>query len=169
MSGIQMLRAVRRRRVTAAVNLLPNPGAETNTTGWEVHGQCALARDTTAFRSGVASFKMSATGSDSAIRTALASKIPLAAGTSYTASAWVRDAATLRGTRVDIWWYDSANALISAANGTAVTPAALSTWTQFAATATAPANTTQGILVITNQASATSEVFNIDDVSLVAN
>lgn len=141
-------------------------GAETNATGMEVHANTTLARDTAVFRSGVASYRMNATGVTPAIRTPVTAKYSLTAGVSYTASHWGRAATAVRGGWAGIWWYNAANGFIGAANGAVIPASPLGTWTQYTVTGIAPAGTTQGHLVISWDQAVSGEIFHIDDVHL---
>jgi hypothetical protein len=95
-------------------NLVPNPGAEVNTTGWAATN-CVLTRDTVTFRSGVGAFKLVASSAAQiSMRTpAGLAGIPVEALATYVARAWARPATSSGVTlQLTIYYYDATGALL---------------------------------------------------------
>lgn len=137
----QSARSVRIKFDAERVNLVPNAGAEVNTTGWTPTNN-TLTRSTAQFKEGAASFQMVATASAamSITTTAGAGGMPVVPSRFYTASSYLFKATgTIRQLRVDVTWYTAAGAIIgSAVQGTAVAQV-LGTWTRAFVTALSPA------------------------------
>lgn len=99
-------------------NLVPNPSATVNTTGWAATTG-TLTRDTTVSRSGGASFKITAgTGMDTPSGT---SGIPVTPGVTYRFSFWAQGNNTTDTATFQCSWYDSGGALISSASPASTT------------------------------------------------
>lgn len=105
---------VRRVNQARTANLNPNPGAEVDTSFWS--GVAAtISRDTGTMRTGVASFKVTATGSsDNWIRS---DEIAVLPGDPIRVSAWVLQGTGTSGDEVitEVEWFDSSHTLIGSA------------------------------------------------------
>jgi len=88
-------------------NLIPNPSAEVNTTGWTAQTTAggSMTRDTAQHKDGVASFKMTQ-GSTNGTMGGLIS-IPVKAGKPYSASAQLRLGVAGRAGYLFMSWYDA--------------------------------------------------------------
>lgn len=153
---------------------------ETGLAGWEVGANVAIARDTTAgsFLHGVAGLKMTSVASgDMNVRSltgALAGAtagyqmalVPVLGSKTYEALASFKSAVSVRSCRVDIRWFTSAGAFISATTGSAANDNT-STWTQVVCASTAPSNAAYAGLVLSVLATgAASEVHWVDQIGL---
>lgn len=123
-------------------NLVTNGGFESNTNGWANNGDLTLTRVSATAKFGSSSLKVqanSAGDTSSAIYNWSGTMLPVIAGNTYAASAWVLDGNTGgKQVVVDLAWRDSSQTLVASNYGTAVTLSG--TWQRLAVTATAPAN-----------------------------
>jgi hypothetical protein len=132
--------------VTAALPLTPNWRFEAGITGWFSGGGASIAWDPQRGFSNPGSLKITAGGA--ATPRAEHTSVPVTAGASYTAGAWLYcDADITTGVRVAINWQAS-GAYLSTSSGTTTTIAA-GGWTWLEVTATAPATATSGAIVPT--------------------
>ncbi len=96
---------------TANPELLPNPGLETNTSGWNANS-ATLTRDTATIHSGTGSLKLvtgNAIGTEGTYtRTAAGS---VTGGAPYFVSAWVNAVATAK-LKIGVEWYSSTGAFL---------------------------------------------------------
>lgn len=158
------------RRTLPAVNLLTANQAsiETDATGWENDANATVTRSTAAYAHGSASLSLTAAaGGDVRARIPTASAAAVTAGTTYTAQASFKTAATARSVRLDIRWYDVTNVLLSTTTGTAVTDSA-TVWAVATTSAAAPTNATKAVLVLVVLAAAISEVHYADKMGIAA-
>jgi phage tail-like protein len=148
-------------------NHVPNPGAEVNTTGWGAGANTTLARSTTQFRTGTASFRLTATalGDISANTTTGTGGFPVTPGEVYTASAYFRAGTTARNAHVRIYWYTSAGAAASTAfhAGAVVADASGNFNARPFVTATAPANAAYAAILVHVASAAAAEIHYVDD------
>jgi len=149
-------------------NLSTNPTLGVDLVGWNVgSGTTTLTRDTTTFHTSIASCK--ATKSSTGTTVPNHGFLPVTIGQTYTASAWLNiPAGTFSSFNpISIYWYNGATFLSSTSSGTTI-PANTGnggTWTRYSVTGTAPASTTQCVIVFNNGQSMNSGyAFYIDDV-----
>jgi hypothetical protein len=125
------------------VNLVPNPSAEVNIDGFNINSNATVARSTTQFLYGSASFEATATGGTMSVEWRADSggtRIAATAGTTYTFSVYCKLSSAYGWTpRLQITWVDAALSAISTADGSATSVG--TSWTRITITATAPANT----------------------------
>jgi hypothetical protein len=145
-------------------NLVPNPSATVNTTGWTVSGT-SLTRDTTVSRSGGASFKI-VTGFGGMDTPAGTAGIPVTPGVTYRFSFWAKGIDNSAQATFQNTWYDSAGVSISSGSPS-YTPMNSAAWTQVAppnpvGQYTAPANAAYLQLRIRTNSSGTT--FWVDDI-----
>lgn len=146
-------------------NHVPNPGAETNTTGW-AGTNAALARVTSEHQTGVAALRLtsSAGGTMDAHTTTGTGGFPVDEESTYTGSAYFKAAATGRSCRVKLVWYDTGGSVISTSTGDSVSSVTTG-WTRAEVTATAPALAVYGAIVAEVLATGgASEVEYVDSV-----
>lgn len=154
-------------------NLITNPSFETNTTGWNANGGATLTRIATDFTTGAACLQIArgaAAGSGAYTNT-----IPVAAGLSHTASAYLKNLTETGAWAVGINWLDGSSTLITStsATGTALTVA--QGWQRLSWTSTAPTNAVYARVTIYPTASGTANALTLVDgvlleqQSLVAN
>lgn len=113
-----------------------NPYFETDVTNWFGQSGLTTARSTAQFHEGAASMEMTppvAAGSNVHVDS---ESVPVIAGTSYTASGWLKSTPGISGTGVRINWFSSSMVFISSSGSNSALPAA--TWTQYTTEATAP-------------------------------
>jgi phage tail-like protein len=150
-------------------NLVPNPSAEVNTTGWTAGANTTLSRTTATFSSGVAAFRLTsvAAGAISATTTTGAGGIVVLPSTPYTVQARLRANTVARGTTVGIAWYTVAGALISTVTSASANDT-VGAWTRQAThTATSPATAARAAIIVTVAATgAASEIHDFDAVML---
>jgi hypothetical protein len=101
---------------TPRVNLVTNPSAEVNATGWLTPlegGFPAVATRSTAWHHvGTASLAITTSGTGTMATSDL---LPVTAGKTYTASAYMRASTLARGIRIFMWFYTSADVQIGGA------------------------------------------------------
>ena len=129
-------------------NLITNPSFETNTTGYN-NADCTLARITTASYIGTASMSVTATTLGTGPRVANEPNVTANVGLPYIASVYVYNfAGNNREHRLDLRFFNAANALISTIVGTVTTINVGGGWTRLSTTGVAPANTASVDLVL---------------------
>lgn len=148
----------------ATTNLCTNGGFETNvTTNTGTFGPAGtlITQDATQFKFGSKSAKVvtNTGGAGQGIftgGTGTGSRIPAAAATPYTYSVWLKGNAGGETVKLQLQWYDSTPATLTAAasNVTLTT-----SWVRYSITATSPANTAFVYPVVITQASATATWF----------
>jgi phage tail-like protein len=141
------------------VNRVTNPSAEVNTTGWAAGANTTLARVTTQFLYGAASFQLTATAAgDVSMSTAAGTGgMKVTAGQSYVASIY-NMGTTARNVRTDIAWYNAAGAQIgSTVLGTEIVPGATAWSARPSLIATAPTGATTAAMVVTARGLAAGE------------
>jgi hypothetical protein len=138
-----------------------NTGFESGTTGWTAVGG-TLTQDATQQHSGTYSGKMTPDGV-SALVHADSALLPVTAGDTYRAAAWIRHANS-RFTNLNVNWYTAASAYISTSSTGVLPPAA--TWVFQSADFTAPP-TAAFAKVITSQSGtpAVGDILWSDDVT----
>ena len=144
-----LYRVSARVRAFSVATINPNPGFETNTTGWFAYGSNTITRDTTKFFSGVASVRWDQSGSSNGVY-GMGTVVSVKPGYTYTFGARVLPNSTVirDNMKMNIVWKDASDATISTtfndmpppvdSNGTAI-PIDGTTWIQFSSTGTAPA------------------------------
>jgi hypothetical protein len=143
-------------------NLVTNGSFETNTNGWTGVG-ATISRNTTRAVHGAASLQVVTNGGSSGqgARTPVGiTELPVTAGSSYTASAWVSGDAPIR---VIIAWYDASGTYLSVTPSAFATPG--SSWVRLVASGTAPDNAAYAAVKI-ETSSTTSVTFYVDAVQL---
>lgn len=119
-----------------------NPFFESNTTGWVANGG-TVARSTVRSHEGVASALLTPSGSSGtpSLELTTSAAVPVTAGASYVASAWVYS--TVGDTvTAGLVWLDGANNVQLTIGPDTVVPA--NTWTQVAVSADAPVGAVKG-------------------------
>jgi len=145
-------------------NLLTYPSFELDTTGWVAGANTTIARTTAVAAQGAGAVSLTSAAAGSVwINTDFSTNSPaVTAGLSYTASAYVRSAASARTARVRLDWYDSAGTLMYSSDG-ANTATLTTEWTRISVTATAPGAVSKVVVVATvSGAAAASEVHYLD-------
>lgn len=104
-------------RPATRVNLVPNPSAEVDTSGWSVSGG-SLTRDTTVSHSGGASFKLVGVGANIMDGPTGTGGVPVTPGVAYRASFWAKGSNNADQATFTLSWYDAAGAFISAPSPT---------------------------------------------------
>lgn len=141
---------------------------ETDTTGLTSNGNCAVARSTAQALHGIGSLSLtsSASGDMSAITsTGLVAVTP---STTYTGVASIRSAVSARSCRVELRWFDAAQALISTTLGTAANDST-SAWTSYTVSGAAPSNAAYAALIVrVLSTGAASEVHYADQLGISA-
>jgi len=121
-------------------NLVPNPSAEVNADGFTVNSNATLARNTTEYLYGSASFEATATGGTCSVEWRANSggtRIAVTESVEYTFSVYCKLASAYGWTpRLQITWVNSSLGTISTSNGSATSVGAA--WTRMSITATAP-------------------------------
>lgn len=136
-----------------------NPGFEVNTSGWGSSGG-TFVRDTAQKYVGAASGKITPNGTSATVYIATNWQ-PYREGSYYEFSVWVR-CAVARSITVRMDFYDSASAFLS--NIPVTKSVSANTWTQFRGSGTAPANTTQGpMIILMDGTPATSNIMWVDE------
>jgi len=92
-------------------NYIGNPDFETDTSGWLANGSATIARDTTEFKYGLASMKITPTADDSTSRAniSLSAEI-LTLGTIYTTSVWLKGGGSATGKSLQILLWETGGA-----------------------------------------------------------
>lgn len=103
---------------------------ETATTGWVAQTNCTIGRSNAQALEGSWSLTMTPTIAANMAAMTLdgTTGVPVIAGRTYTAAAWIRSASTARGAYVRVAWYDSGGAFISSTDGATVSDSS-SGWT----------------------------------------
>jgi prepilin-type N-terminal cleavage/methylation domain-containing protein len=135
--------------IAAITNIAPNPGLETNTTGWSsVWGNSGAGsglRTTSVFHSGSAAHRMTwssaPTAATSGIWSAIRVDTPSAGGQTYTASMYIRTSWNGASYRMEPIPYDASNTFLGSVGAGSITAMSANTWTRIMHTFTAPANT----------------------------
>ena len=149
-----LYRVSARVRAFAVATLNPNPGFETNTTGWFAYGSNSITRDTTKFYAGTASVRWNQVGSSVGVY-GMGTVVPVKAGYTYTFGARVlpNNVAIRDNLKMNIVWKDAANATISTTfndmappvDGAGVPiPIDGTTWISFSSQGTAPIGAVTG-------------------------
>jgi len=157
-NNYQSARSVRIQFAADRVNLVTNPSAEVNVTGW-TPTNAALVVDTTQFLYGTQSFRLTASSAaNMSMATAAGTGgIPVTALRFYTVSAWgFKPSGTARQIRVDIIWYTAAGAVISTSTGTPVLEV-LNAWTRASVSVLAPATAAFAAVVVNVLAAGNTE------------
>lgn len=137
---------------------------ETDTTGFVAGSSTTIARSTAQAKDGGASLSMTrtgTTGTGSATTLTGTSGVAVVAGSTYTAVANFRAAATPRSCNVGINWYTAAGASISTSTSSNIT-SSTSVWTQAAVTDVAPPTAAFAAVVLSSLSMAASEVVYVD-------
>jgi hypothetical protein len=143
-------------------NLVTNGGFETNTNGW-TGGGATISRDTTRAVHGIACLRVvtnGGSGGQGATTPGGTSGIPVTAESSYTASAWVSGAASVR---INVLWYDANGTLLGGNSSAYATPG--SSWIRRVVSAVAPTDAAYAAVRIETN-STTSVTFYVDAVQL---
>lgn len=137
---------------------------ETNTTGFTVDANCAIARSTAQFAHGAAS--LSLTSSASGDMSAITAATTVTGGSVYVARASFRSAVSARQVQIQIRWFNAAVALLSTSSGG--NPLDTTTgFTEVMVAATAPATAVSAVIVLkVFGTGAASEVHFVDKISL---
>jgi hypothetical protein len=140
---------------------------ETNTTGWEVDANCAIARDTAQAAHGAASLKLTASSAaDMSARTLTGTAgVAVLGSKQYTALASFKAGATARSCRVKIKWYDATGALLSTDTGSSATDGT-GGFTQAPLTATSPVGAAFAAVIVEVLAAANAEIHYVDKIAL---
>jgi hypothetical protein len=147
-------------RQSSAPPLNLNTGYETNVSNWTASGG-TLARDTTVFKSGVASAKLTSAGGNATI-SFLSDKFPVTAANLYRFSAWLRCSISTT-VSLTVNWYNASNTLLSSTTVSISVPA--NTWISLASMGQAPTGATQAAIAPTlGGTPAAGVTFNADDV-----
>lgn len=160
----------------AVANAVSNPGAEVNLTGLAATNGSTIARSTAQFYAGTASLLMTAsiTGASAAAGTPRpggGTTLPVTAGNTYGASAFVLNSVGSRRYRVRILWWNSGGGNVGdtaspTGSTTATTPA---TWTFISTSGVAPAGATQASVEIDAiTAGAIGDAVHIDQIGLTS-
>ncbi len=144
-------------------NLLSNPGAEVDVSGW-TSTNCTIARVTTPVHSGVGAFRLTATAAGD-IHLTSAVNIRVTPGQAVQISAWARTAATARYWQIQIDWYDAAvTTYLSTSGGGG--PGESTAYQQATGIYTAPARAGVGIFGVVWTSTVVGEIHYTDDVFL---
>jgi hypothetical protein len=141
-------------------NLVTNGSFETNTNGWVGSG-ATISRNTTRSVHGIACLQVVTNGGSSDQGTTTptgTSGIPVTAGGSYTASAWVSGNAPLR---INIVWYNASGTSIGGSASAFTTPG--SSWIRLVSSGVAPASAAYAAVRV-ETSSTTSVTFYVDAV-----
>lgn len=138
--------------LVGVTNFVPNPSVETNTSNWSSQfagGAGSIARMTDGGNTGSSyirqSFTAAPTGTGAGAWVQNTTNGVIAAGKTYTASAYLRPSKAQRVTAW-IYWIDSAGGAVATISGTAaVAPAGA--WTRVSVTGVAPAGTVRFFVV----------------------
>ena len=149
--------------------LTPNQASlETNTTGWGAVTNCAIARSTSQYSSGVASLSMTASASgDMVASTTSATAVTVSPNHYFSASAEFKANSSTRSVYVGIRWLTSAGATISTGYGTAVTNSS-SAWTSASYSAVAPATAASAQVFVKVASAGSSEIHYVDKIAFHA-
>ena len=149
--------------------LTPNQASlETNTTGWEASSNCAIARSTSQYSSGVASLSLTASASgDMTASTTSATAVTITPNHYFSARAEFKSGSSARSVYVGIRWLTSAGATISTSYGTAVTDSSTA-WTAASYSAVAPATAGKAQVFVKVASAGSSEVHYVDKIAFHA-
>jgi len=138
---------------TRRTNLVKNPSAEVDTTGWVAFGALiTLSRNTTDSFTGSACLQvdraLNGTGAaqNHGIDMTTEARIPVTVGQTYTASAYVKGISGVPNIFISIAWMNSAGTYITEVGSTVVL--AGTTWQRLSITGTAPANAAVGRILV---------------------
>lgn len=174
-TNYQSARSIRIQFTADRVNLVVNPSAEVNVTGWTPNNAVLVASATQA-KSGTQSFRLTASSAATMSMQSLAgtSGFAVIGSRFYTASSWFFPSTTVRSVWAGLVWYDSLGRIITdwlpwgtAVIGLPVTEVAVA-WTRASVTALSPSNAAYAAVVagVTNPANA--EIHYADAVLLEA-
>lgn len=139
---------------------------ETNTTGWAAVTNCAIARSTTQYASGIASLEITASSSGDAVAsTTSATAFAVIPSVEFSAYAEFKAGATPRSVAVGIRFLTSGGTTISTTYGTSVTDST-SAWTSATATVTAPVNAATAQVFVKIVSAGSSEIHYVDKIAL---
>jgi len=141
------------------INLILNPSFETNATNWVAGTNTTIARNASNGYSGTSSLALTASAAGDSWAS-ITSGVSATVGSNYTASMYVKSAATSRDAQIRLDWYNGAS-LLSTTSGTSVSTST-SAWTRVSVTGTAPLNTTAVVATVRIISAATSEVHYFD-------
>lgn len=148
-------------------NYALNPSFEVDTATARPEGNCTLARSTAQAAVGAASLEVTATAAGDVSVSLLrgAGEYPVVvAGETWTAQQRFRAAATGRAARVELYWVDSAGAVVGSETVGAQVTDATTGWTTATVTGTAPAGAMQLFVNFRVLGCAASEVHYVDAV-----
>lgn len=159
--------------MSVASNLLAanTAGMETDTSGWTAGANTTLSWSTR-FYAGAHSLGMTRTGSTGAASATTVSRVPVTAGSEYTAYAYFANVVAVSGrtatVRVDWWAAASGGTAISSVTTSAATLATATTWNTPPPTliATAPAGAAFASVTVTVSGMAASETVAVDVISI---
>jgi hypothetical protein len=141
---------------------------ETNTTGWAAVTNCAIARSTSQYASGVASLEMTASASGDAVAsTTTATAFAVTPLVEFSAYAEFKAGATPRSVAIGIRYLTSSGTTISTTYGTSVTDST-SAWTTATATVAAPVNAATAQVFAKIISAGSSEIHYVDKIALHA-
>lgn len=152
---------------SAVTNLVVNPGAEANTTGWGSRYSAVISRSTSQFHTGIASLSVTTPGTqlDEGINMAASSIGSISSGIAgtYTGSAWV-NAPNGVALRLIIEEYSSTNSYIT---GSHTVFTGTGTWQRVSINRVIPTAASKAVVnVRTNSAIATT--YYVDDVMITS-
>lgn len=151
------------------INLLINPNNET-AVGFLNNANATVVQSSTVAQSGTFSARATSVGTatTSVITPTGLNGVQVAPSTAYTASAYVRAAATSRTVALTIYWYSAAGSLVT--TSTAGTGAADSTsaWTRVTVTGTSPATAVYAAVYVSWTGTVASEIHYIDSAQVEA-
>lgn len=167
-----------RRRVAGPTNLLPAATANCEDTSKWTPGDGTISLDTTTFRSGTGSLKLTPGGSPvyfyGTTSSPSVNAAPVTPGQTYTASAWIKPATNQAGGYpfafyAEIVWLDSAGTIVGSWSTGPSTDLAAGAWGQVVSTAVAPAGVAYATVAADCAVAETSsDIWNFDDAALVA-
>jgi hypothetical protein len=141
------------------INKILNPSFETNISNWVAGINTTISRNTSNGYAGTSSLALTASAAGNSWAN-ITSGVAATAGSTYTASIYVKSAATSRTARIRLDWYNGAS-LISTTDGTDISTSTAA-WTRLSVTGTAPTNATAVVVTVTVNSVATSEVHYFD-------
>ena len=141
---------------------------ETNTTGWSAVSNCAIARSTSQYASGVASLEITASSSGDAVAsTTTGTAFAVTPLVEFSAYAEFKAGTTPRSVAVGIRYLTSSGTTISTTYGTSVSDST-STWTSATATVAAPVNAATAQVFVKITSAGSSEIHYVDKIALHA-
>jgi hypothetical protein len=141
------------------INLILNPSFETNKDGWVAGVNTTIARNISNGYAGTSSLALTASAAGDSWAN-ITSGVSATVGSNYTASMYVRSAATSRNVQIRLDWYNGAS-LLSTTSGTSVSTSTVE-WTRVSVTGAAPLNTTAVVVTVRVISAAISEVHYFD-------